>query len=177
MNLYSLVLLAQNGNDDALISIISKFNPLINKLSRKLSYEEAETDLVIYFIEIIKNVDLNKFNQECEGKLVSYINVAIKARCIDLFRKYIKNKLTEVELNVAITQESKNDNNMEDYLFIYQVVDMAKLTKTQKDFIIEKFIYERTDLEISKKFNVSRQSVNKTISRALKNIKNSVELY
>lgn len=49
MKLYHLIDLAQSGAKDAMLNIIIKFRPTIKCISKKLKYEEAETDLVISY--------------------------------------------------------------------------------------------------------------------------------
>lgn len=45
---------ANNGDKNALLEIIFRFNYTIKKFSRELKYDGAESDLIISLIEIIK---------------------------------------------------------------------------------------------------------------------------
>ncbi|HAU5285300.1 TPA: sigma-70 family RNA polymerase sigma factor, partial [Clostridioides difficile] len=56
---YELIVLARNNSVDDLQEILFMFKPLVKKLSRVLNYEEGETDLIIFFIELIKNIKLS----------------------------------------------------------------------------------------------------------------------
>lgn len=60
VNFFELVKKAQNQDNDALLQLIAIYNPTIKKFSRQLNYEEAETDLIIAFIETIRKIKLTK---------------------------------------------------------------------------------------------------------------------
>lgn len=49
--LRELILNAQLGNQDALLAIIEKFKPINMKYARKLNYEDAYEDLILFNIE------------------------------------------------------------------------------------------------------------------------------
>lgn len=66
-SLIDLVKNAQNGNNTSLEIIIDKFKPTIKKFTRKLNYEEAETDLIIVFIKLVRFLDLDNFQNVSEG--------------------------------------------------------------------------------------------------------------
>lgn len=57
--LYNLILNAQNFDEISMETLIDKFSPIINSLSKKLYYEYAKTDLIIYFIELIYKTNFN----------------------------------------------------------------------------------------------------------------------
>lgn len=177
MELYSLIKLSQTNDKDALMEIIKRYKPLICKLSRKLQYEEAETDVTIMFIELIKHLDLNKFNLEDEGRLVSYIIVCMNSKNIDLFRKYIKNKIELLQIDTDILGEKDMDNNVISQICFKELLSIPSLTQVQKDILKEKFMFDKSDTEIAKEFNISRQSVNRTLNRGLQNIKSTFQNY
>lgn len=45
---------AQDGNQDSMMTIIRRFNPLLKKYGKKLGYEDATDDLTVEFIEQIE---------------------------------------------------------------------------------------------------------------------------
>jgi len=167
--LYYLIYKYQNQNDDdSLLTILAKFKPLIIKYSRKLIYVEAESDLTIYFIELIKKIPLLYLKED--KYILGYINTSIKHHYIKLNKTYCK-ILNEKELNLDITP------NLID--FQYDVIEtkivvnlaLSKLPQCQKKIIIDKFFKEKTDIELSRELNISRQAINKTKNKALKNLK------
>lgn len=171
MELYSLIKLSQTNDRDALMEIIIKFKPLICKLSRKLQYEEAETDVTIMFIELLKHLDLNKFNLEDEGKLVSYITICMNSKTIDLFRKHIKNDIESIQIDTDILSDKLIDDSIVDALCFKEILTMPSLTEMQKNILKQKFLLDKSDIEIANELNISRQSVNRTLNRGLQNIK------
>ncbi|MCT4687724.1 MAG: sigma-70 family RNA polymerase sigma factor, partial [Vallitalea sp.] len=58
---------------DSMYVLIKQFEPLIDKYSRLLNYEEARTDLIIAFIELIHKIPCLE-----TPKNISYINKSIK---------------------------------------------------------------------------------------------------
>ncbi|WP_291573636.1 RNA polymerase sigma factor [Clostridium sp. UBA4548] len=168
-SLYELVLLHQEGNRDASLAIINKFKPLIKKLSKKLNYEEAETDLVILFIQLLGTIDINKFDESHEGALVKYLFNFLKHRSIDLFRKYVLKPTEELELNLDIL---KIEVDMDTHIFVKELFDMDILTAQQKLILKHSYLSEYSDSEIAKSLNISRQAVNKTKRRGIEALRN-----
>jgi len=54
-----LVLSVQSGNQESCIIAINKFNPIIKKYSRKLNYDEADTDLVICLLKTLSKLNVS----------------------------------------------------------------------------------------------------------------------
>lgn len=68
----------QKCNREELDLLVERFHPLIKKYSRELPYEEAETDLVIFFINLIDKINLEKFKTKGEGALVNFIRNSLR---------------------------------------------------------------------------------------------------
>lgn len=177
MELYNLIKSSQTDDKDALMEIIKRYKPLICKLSKKLNYEEAETDVTIVFIELIKHMDLSKFSLNDEGRIVSYITICMNSKNVDLFRKHIKNRIDLLEIDVDIIGEQCIDDNIVSKICVKELLNIPSLTKTQKTLLREKFMLGKSDIEIAKELNISRQSVNRALNRGLQNIKNSFQNY
>jgi hypothetical protein len=77
-----LMIQSQAGNIDATLVLIHKFNPLLRKYSYKLFYEDAYNDLLVDFIELIHNIQLDHIRDQGEGSMVSYINKSICGSCL-----------------------------------------------------------------------------------------------
>lgn len=164
---------AKSGDDKAFIAVIEKFRPTIKKFSRQLDYEEAETDLIIELIQIIKGTVFNNLKKKYDGAIINYIYHAMENRKINLFKKYVEGKETEVELNLDILAD-QSCYEIEDVLLIKKALN--DLPILQKRILKEKLIYGYADIEIAKKYQISRQAVNKTKNRALKNLKKSLKI-
>ncbi|MDF2700884.1 sigma-70 family RNA polymerase sigma factor [Clostridium saccharoperbutylacetonicum] len=167
--LFKSVLQVQNGNKDELMFIIEKFSPLIQKYKRKLNYDESETDLIIALIEIVLSIKLNNFMSYSEGKLIKFINNSIANKSIDLFRKFIIRKKQEVELDFDVIDNTNIEDDLNNRILIMEL--LANLSDKQKFIIIEKYFKCRSDMDIAKNLNISRQAINKSKNEALKKLK------
>lgn len=91
---------ANKGDEDSLLKLLNKFDPLIKKCSFQLPYEEAKTDLIIFFIELIRDFKIKNINHN--GQAVNYISKAIHNKKIDLYRKYYKKRNREFTINLNL---------------------------------------------------------------------------
>ena len=57
--LCELVNKAQIGDENAMIELIARFDPLLKKYASKLNYEDAYEDALLFFIELIKRLRLD----------------------------------------------------------------------------------------------------------------------
>lgn len=76
-----------NKDDNSLLTLLDIFRPLIKKYSRKLNYDGAESDLIIYFIELLNKMPLNS-SMNKNKYILSYINISIKNHYIKLSKYY-----------------------------------------------------------------------------------------
>lgn len=146
-----------------MMKIINKFNPLIKKYSRKLNYDGADTDLIITFIETVYKMPLTNSNDSC---IVNYINKSITNKYIFLSKVNAQIKHSEKALELY-NLEDKNNIYIEDSILIRSSLD--KLSNIEKKILIEEYIKDYAETKIAKELKVSRQAVNKTKNKALKN--------
>lgn len=166
-NLYEIFKKAQNNSEKHVIEIYNRFLPLIKKYSRKLNYEEAETDLTIYLLEYIKKVNLNKFKNKNDGEIVNYMRLVFKNKYIDIIRQFKNKNIKKMILQKEIAYNDCYKKLDEDYTY-----DLIKtLNDIQKKIIIARYLNDYSDLELSKTLNISRQSVYKNRKKALELIK------
>lgn len=78
MGLSQLVEKAQNSDDEAMLYIIRCFEPKLKKCSRRLEYEEAETDLIIGLIDAIQSLKLCSIKNNSDGAIINYISNMIE---------------------------------------------------------------------------------------------------
>ncbi|WP_035288609.1 sigma-70 family RNA polymerase sigma factor [Clostridium sp. KNHs214] len=166
--LYLLINKWKSKDKDALLILIQKFNPLIQKYSKKLMYDGAESDLTIAFIEILNKIPLEKATMKNSKFILSYINTSIKNKFIKLSKYNNAFLYNEIKLNLEITMDC-NNNSIEDSLILNSA--LSNLSKYQRKIIIDKFFKEKSEIEISKELGISRQAVNKTKNIALKKLK------
>lgn len=173
MSLAETVIKAANGDDDAIVAIIAKFEPIIRKCSRELNYEEVETDLIIGLLEIFPKMTRKISVETHEGEVVNYIAAMIRNKKIDLFRKHIKNCEKEV-LNDELLNLSSYTINFSQKLEIQEC--LKKITERQKKVILLRYYHGFSDVEIAKILNVSRQAVNRMIRRAIAKIQEEYKI-
>ncbi|MCT4660497.1 MAG: sigma-70 family RNA polymerase sigma factor [Tissierellales bacterium] len=166
MNLYKSLKDAQAGNSDAVLAIVKKFELSVKKFARTLKYPEAETDLMIEFLNLIQNLDLQRFNLDDEGQLVMYIYNSLNHKKIDLYRKHIQNKQELVFVaDVYPISDNNYSNSFESDIIFNDII--SSLKPIQKDIISMKYRYGYTDADISRKLGISRQAVYKSRNKAL----------
>ncbi len=169
MELYDLLKRAKNNDKEAIYEIIKDFYSTLKKLSNSLHYEEAETDLIIELIKLIKDIDIRKFNNSDHKQIARYIHVHFKKRTLDLFKKNEK-KIEEnyLEINHEILADDSVSSIETRVLISVLIKSLAKL---QQNVINMKFIQGFSEKYISKVLGISRQAVNRTKNRALNNLR------
>jgi len=169
-----LITKAQEGNEDATLLLIKKFNPLLNKYAFKLSYEDAYDDLLVNFIELIHNIRLDHIRNKDEGSMVSYICTSVRAsyikRLMDIkkLHDFISfSELSESELYYADVLSSAHDE-----YFKLELPDIHMvLTAAELSVIKMIYYFGYTVTEIASTNGTSRQAVNQMKKRALKKLK------
>ena len=171
-NLYKLLSRAQYGEKEALNELINTFEPAINKFSRHLNYPCAKTDLNMFLIKTIDNLNLEKFNPNSNGKTFNYIYNSIKNKKINLFNKNVINKIDALPIKLECIGSC--DKNFENEILVSQFWEV--LTNNQENILKKKFFEGYSDIEISEDLNISRQAVNRCKNRAFKKIKSEFSL-
>ena len=164
----------QNGDGDSTLKLIEKFNPLLKKYAYKLCYEDAYNDLLIDFIELLHNIQIDRIYNKSEGGMVSYI-------CTSVHSSYVK-RLREIkQLQNFLLYSDLSDSELY-YIEVlsstcdtYPNLDFDSLQKllTNSEITVIKMIYYigYTVAETAAFCGVSRQAVNQMRSRALKKLK------
>lgn len=90
--IYNLLIKAQQGNQEAMLELINRFQPLLKKYARKLRYDDAYEDCQLFYIELIKKMDYVK------GYSVAEIaRVCHKSRqAVNQLKKRALNKLKQI---------------------------------------------------------------------------------
>ncbi len=171
-----IIIKSQGGDGNATLMLIEKFSPLLKKYAFKLSYEDAYNDLLLDFIELLHNMQIENIHNKSEGSMVSYI-------CTSVHSSYIK-KLIEVKrLRNILLYSDLNDNEL--YYIeaisatndIYQEYELSFIKKilTKQELSVISMIYFTgyTVTEIANFYGTSRQAVNQMKNRALKKLRNT----
>lgn len=154
-------------NESVLLFIITKFQPIIKKYSRKLDYEEAESDLIIFLIELIKKLpDTNN-----ESILINYIARSIKNEYIRLNKKQEQIRQKEILTDFG-DFKSLYSKNIDIDLNIDIKDSMKLLSQRQLTVIKYRFFLGYSSSKTAEILKVSRQAIFKTEKRALALLKN-----
>lgn len=165
---------AQAGNRMSMEELISKFHPLIKKYARKLNYEDSESDLVLFFIELIKSFPKGLLEAANEGKIVKYISVSIKNQYNHLVKDHIfrKNEICLSQLseeqNYYLESRLASENEQPSEMTFSGISSILSPREFQIITLIYYLGYSAS--EIARKESCSRQAVNQIKKRALKKI-------
>ncbi len=94
--LFQLLSNAQNGDKKATEKLYLKFSKLIKKFGKIVESEEAESDIIIFFLEFIKKINLKKLENSSYGEIVNYIYISLQNYTFSLIKKSLKKKLMKV---------------------------------------------------------------------------------
>lgn len=169
---------SQKGNNEATLSLIENFNPILKKYAYKLFYEDAYSDLLIDFIELLHNIRLNLIYDKSEGSLVSYLVTSIRRSYIKRLIGLEKNQrfvrysdLSEGEVYYVEAAASTYDN-----YFAFELLDLKHiLTNSESRVVNMIYLSCYTVPEIAGILGISRQAVNQTKKRALNKLKNILD--
>jgi len=165
---------SQKGDKDATLMLIKKFNPLLKKYAGKLNYEDAYDDLVIEFLQILHDMQIDHIRNKNEGIIISYIAACLHSSYVKLLIKiqHIHNfilysELSDEELYNIESKTAINDSYSDDDISYIKAV----LTNPETQIILYIYFKQYTVAEIAKLYGVSRQAINQTKTRALKKLK------
>lgn len=168
-NLYTMIISAKNKDENSLMKILNKFDPLIKKYARKLNYDDAKSELIVTLIETVLFMPIaDKQYLQKDECIVGYISKSIKNKYIYLSKKKSKIEGIETELNLD-TCTDKYYISADNSLLIKNLLD--NLSDLQRDIIIQRFFLQYSDVEIASRLCISRQAINRIKNRALKNMK------
>lgn len=166
------------GDEDALLRVLRKFDPLIRRYAYKLHYEDAYTDLTCDLIRVLKRLDLQIMNNAGDGVIVSYIVSCVKRSYLKRLSKKLKKKkeipfssFSPGQVDVFEKETAYSNPNEEiESLFASKI-----LTKYEKEILELIYMYEYSVNEIAQKNRVSRQTINQAKLNALKKLKLDIE--
>lgn len=164
-NTVDILQMAQDKNEEAIETLITKFNLLLKKYSRKLSYDDAYNDLRYEFICTIFKIDISKLTELTEAQLINYFNKIIYhhflrlskklklTRSINVFSDFsedtqtiIENELAEIEsrkyyeLEFALSFLNIKERNIIDLIYFndYSIQEIALLLGTSRQAVNQK---------------------------------------
>ena len=168
-----LIISAQKKNNDAMMSLINNFQPLLKKYSRKLNIEDSYPDLLLYFVELIQSMDISKLKSSTDAVIVTYISRSVYNHYCHILKNiiYLKQEIVMSALTCEQTYLLQNKISSKDPQDIFVELNLQEhLTPKENMIIYLIFIKGYSSEDIAKKNNQSRQSINQTKKRALKKI-------
>lgn len=154
--------------EDAILTLVNQFKPLIRKYSYLLNYEDGQSELTLIFIETIYKVPIDNPKFKQDKFIISYINKSVRNNYINLSKNRNKLYYYESPINLDII-ESSYETKVEDKILAQELLSL--LTKREKEIIKLRYFEEYSNVEISEMFGISRQAVNKTKNRAITKMK------
>lgn len=170
----NLLMKAQKGEQKAMMELIDRFQPLLRKYAKKLGYDDAYEDCLLFFIELITTMNLRKINGWKDQSVVSYIKVSV----INFYKRKIR-KVIKEEQEIVFSELTKEQR-------YYIEARMAKPDEindflelgidrflSKEEWMILYLVYAKgyTIAEIARKEHKSRQTVNQLKQRTLNKLK------
>lgn len=189
-NELSLIAKAKAGDKDALTEIIVECTPLLKKVTRTYFVDGMDREDLLQeaTLALIKAVD--KFDENGGQKLTTFIYSVAKQRLLDLIKKNsakkggkdaVKLSIEGGEDNDGIDPEAIGGDVIDDYLQketaeqLYKISDEV-LTKREKAFF-DLYLQEKSYREIAEELGVSTKTVDNTLSKIKKKIREKKDVF
>ena len=179
-DLIKLICEAQSGCEEAMVQLIERFAPAINKYYRISNYDaDMRSDLQLSFIILIKRFNLKKLAIANDYAIISYVNHSIKYEYIRLIKKKSQERGRMIDGDFSdVIAYYQSDMEAEDENFgEFEINDVMKSVLSPREIFFVKSIvldgYKAS--EIAKVIGVSRQYVNQCKNNALRKLRNSIE--
>lgn len=151
-SIVTLVKKAKSNDKNSMESLLIRFDPTINSLSRKLGYDCAKTDLTVFFVKIIYSIQLaNSFNLS-DGALVNYIKKSLCSEYYRLNKIYIFNEFKMLD---KFSELSDSCLPIENKISLCELVSLKIITNKQKYVLLGKCHYNLTKNISSKECEIN----------------------
>ncbi len=172
-----LLVSAQQGDEKAMLELINRFQPLLRKYAKKLRYADAYEECLLFFIELVKTMDLKRLKALEDQALVSYIKISITHFYGKQVYKYFEEPqmiaFSELTQEQRYYVEAKTAKQDEQNVFTELGVDRF-LNPNEKRILYLIYAKGYTPAEIARKCHKSRQTVNQLKLRTLKKLRKMV---
>ena len=173
--LANIIAYAQEGNQEAMLQLIARFQPSLRKHAKLLKYEDSYYDLVALFIESIHRMKLEKLKNKSEGATVNYVvNSIYHSYCklVEIAAEQRRFPCSLEELNGRQIYTSASCNPP-----TYSKLELPCNLLTSREVHVIRLLYEKglSVTEVASKLHITRQSVNQTKLRAESKLKSYYE--
>lgn len=169
-NFKDIALDAARNNPNAVEKLVKRLQPMITRSANIAGYEGGESDLIIFLLESLRKMNVEKMSQYHEGQIVQLFRNMLYHKAIDLYRKNIRKKSVEFTNNEIELIDKENPFSD---IFFYDMI--SNLRPKQKQVVIGKIIFGLSDVQIGELLQISRQSVNRLYNRAIEELRKEVE--
>lgn len=159
---------AQQGEENEILFIIEKFNPLLSKYAGRLSAEDGKNELIFFLLAFIKKADLTKF--QFDAQLIAYLEQSVVHEYIRLSKKYDKTNQHEQLLGDENINAEVQDFALASDSNLFVSSCFQKLNDKEQRVLYLHYVLEYSIAEIAELCQVSRQAVNQLKNRAVKKI-------
>ncbi len=159
----------KNQDMAAFVLVFEEFKKLITFYGYKLRSEDATSELTLFLIELLYDIELEKFSDNDSDELHRYIAVSIKNKYIAL--SIARSKKPDIVNEFCDEHLMCHDENENYFSFINGV---GCLNEVQKLVLIYHFVHGYSIAEIAARLKISRQSTNRIKNRALAILKEAL---
>lgn len=173
--LKNIILSAQNSDESSMMELITFFEPVIRKYTKLMNYDEdCRSELIMYFIELIRSLNLTKFRVLNNYTLINYIKQSLYHHYILISSGIRKKRKYENSYDSeSITEWLGADYESTDKINDMMIDDMMKEHLTDREYICVKLIVIDclSSNEAAKLLGITKQSANEAKLRALRKLK------
>jgi len=182
-SLENLIKLAKDNDENAMLEIIKKFQPVINKYFKKSCYnEDVRSALELKLIEVVKaDLNLDNFLEFNDGIFVNYIVSSLSHEYIKISIK--DSKKSHIEM---LCEEGLLTSLFDTNVFVYEqkaentfLFDLLRkiLTKREFDCVYNIVFMGYSPEELAEEWDISRQACNQCKKRAFDKIQKYLNIH
>lgn len=161
MNLLELLTHAQAHGEDAILYLFQKFKSLILKYAYILEYEDAKSELELFFLELILKMPLKNFGgKDSNFRILAYIKQSMQRHYIYLSKQKSNYQIHNLFLEELPTKE--HSDSTESIIVIREFVQHQ--SPINRKIILYRYL-GYSNAEIGNRFHLSRQSINRHIQK------------
>ncbi len=152
----------KNGDMSNFGELYAVFERLIKLYGARIEFEDAKEELTVFLLELIYDIDTERFAPNCSDTLCRYIAVSLRNKYIILSKKADRLRLESCELfDYSGAQYGEQDTK------IALADGLRLLSDKQRQSVVFRYIYGFSDAEIAQMLSVTRQAVHGLQLRAL----------
>ena len=173
--------LAQTNNE-ALEALLQKFAPLIKKCGRQLHIEDGNEEMILAFIELVKDFSPSNLRNIDDGTVVQYIKQSMYHYCFRIYKKYhhVETVIGWDEISPKEEAEylaTQDKIQLNDGLLTELQIDV--LTKREREIIIMRYglfgVEPLTQKEVADKMGISQSYISRLEKRIIEKMRQDIE--